>query len=234
MKGASPGGQLECHADLPGLWYVGAYHEGYKETMGAVHRRRIVAIKEGPILIVDNIEGGQGHTAGWNFHTPLDAVVERDRSVTLKGRETYQLVPAHADELTDTKTKRHWAAVLPRDCQPDDCGTEVTGLSFEKPITAEGARFTVALFEGSGSIREEPEGVFRLGQGDRQYVVLCGDREAILNDKRISAEGRLAVILFVAGRPVRAWVVEGRKPMISGRDLLTAGQPVTKEMAVEF
>jgi len=36
VNGIAPGGRLECLADLPGLWYVSAYHEGYKAALGAV------------------------------------------------------------------------------------------------------------------------------------------------------------------------------------------------------
>jgi hypothetical protein len=187
-------------------------------------------MKEGPILALDHIEGGRGRTAQWNFHTPLDTVVEPDRSVRLKGKRLYHFATAHPDELTDIETQRHWAAVLPRDCQPDDCGTEVTGLALEKPIKADGACFAVALFEGKGEISEEPEGVYRLSQGDRQYVVLVGRREAISDDCRITAEGRLAVVRFDRQRPVRAWVVEGRKLVVNGQNLVSADCPVTKEI----
>ena len=231
--GAAPGGRLECLADLPGLWYVSAYHEGYKKTMGAIHHRQIVAIKDGPILIIDRVEGGEGHTAGWNFHTPLDAVVEADGSVTLQGRRTYRLAPAHPDEVTDTKTRRHWAAVLPRDCQPDDCGAEVTGLSFGKPIGAAGVGFGVALFEGAGSVAEESEGVFRLVQGNREYLVLCGDREAVANKSRISAKGRLAVIEQIEARPGRVWVVEATKLTMNEREIFAEDQAMSKEIGGE-
>jgi len=234
IKGAAPGGRLECCADLPSLWYVGAYHEGYKESLGAVHHRQIVAVKEGPLLVVDHVEGAQGHTAQWNFHTPLDIAHQPDRSVRLKGERVYHVALAHPNELTDVKTHRHWAAVLPRDCQPDDCGVEVTGLAFEKPIQADGATFAVALFEGEGNIREGPKGVFRLCQENEEYTVFTGHQETASDDCRIRAEVRLAVVRFVDRRPVRAWVVEGTKLSIGDRDLLATDCPVTKEIAVEF
>ena len=234
LNGASPGGRLECCADLPGLWYVSAYHEGYKTAVGAVHRRQIVVVKDGPVLVVDHVEGGQGHTAQWNFHTPLSATVEQDRPVRLTGKHVYHLAPANLNELTGVKTHRHWAAVLPRDCQPDDCGAEVVGLTLEKPIEADGARFAVALFEGEGSIREEPRGVFRLGQGDEQYLVLTGSQEVASDGYRIRTEGRLALVRFAQRRPVRAWVVEGSKLVVNEQSLLAADRPVTKEIAVDF
>lgn len=234
VNGVAPGGRLECCADLPGLWYVGAYHEGYKRSAGAVHRRQIVVVKDGPILFVDQVEGGQGHRAQWNFHTPLAAAAEPDRSIRLEGKHVYHLVPANPNQLVGVKTRRHWAAVLPRDCQPDDCGAEVTGLTLEKPIGADGARFAVALFEGEGSIREEPTGVFRLVQGDQQYLVLTGPQEAASDGYRIRAEGRLAVIRFVQRRPVRAMVVEASKLVVNDHSLLAADRPVTKEIAVDF
>lgn len=234
VKGVAPGGQLECHADLPGLWYVSAQHEGYQPSVGVVHRREIVVVKEGPILVIDRLEGGQGHTAQWNFHTPLEVTVQPDRSVKLAGKRVYHLAPAHADELTDVKTERHWAAVLPRDCQPDDCGAEVVGLALEKPIEADGARFAVGLFEGEGTVREEPSGVFHLGQGNERYVVLTGTRESIHDDYRIKGKGRLTVIRFVDGRPIQAWVVEGTELVLNDQSLLGADSPVTREMAVDL
>ncbi len=230
VGGAAPGGRLECHADLPGLWYVAGYHEGYKKTMGAIHRRQIVAIKDGPILLIDKVEGGEGHTAAWNFHTPLDAAVQPDRSVTLKGRQTYRLALAHPEKLTDIKTRRHWAAVLPRDCQPDDCGKDVIGLEFQKPIGPEGADFVVALFEGAGTIGEEPHDIFRLAQGNRQYLVLCGNQEIVAGDARISTEGRLAVIEYVEARPRRIWVVEATRLAINDQEILAAKQPVSRSI----
>jgi len=232
LKGAAPGGRLDCFADLPGLWYVSAYHEGYKESLGIIHRRQIVAMKEGPILILDRIEGGRGHVAQWNFHTPLETEVEPDRSVRLKGRHVYHLALARPDELTDVKTQRHWAAVLPRDCQPNDCGAEVTGFAFEKPTKTDSARFAVAVFEGEGDISKEPEGVFRLSQGDERYVVLAGRQEAVSNDRQILAEARLAVVRFDRRRPVRAWVVEGVKLVVNDESLFATDRPVTKEIVI--
>jgi hypothetical protein len=234
VKGVAPGGRLECCADLPGLWYASAYHDGYKASVGAVHHRQIIVLKEGPILIVDRMEDGEGHTAQWNFHTPLETTVEPDRSVTLRGKESYRLVPAHPNELTDVKTHRHWAAVLPRDCQPDDCGAEVTGLAFEKPIEADGARFAMALFGGEGSIREESNGVFRLCGPDDQYLVLSGSQEAVHDEHGIQAEGRLTVLRFAERRPTRAWIVEGTELVIDRQTLFTGDQPATKEIAIDF
>ena len=193
-----------------------------------------VVLKEGPILIVDDVEGGRGHTAQWNFHTPLSVTVGPDRSVTLRGKRCYHLAPAHPDELTDVKTHNHWSAVLPRDCQPDDCGAEVTGLALEKPIEGDSAQFAVALFEGEGSIREEPKGVFRLGGAAEQYLVFTGSREAVHEDCRIEAEGRFTVLRFARRRPAQAWVVEGTKLVIDERSLLAADHPATKEIAVDF
>ncbi len=234
VKGVAPGGRLECCADLLGLWYVAGYHEGYKGSVGAVHRRQIVAMKQGPILVVDHVEGGGGHTAQWNFHTPLETTVGPDRSVRLQGRHAYQLALAQPNELTDVKTRRHWAAVLPRDCQPDDCGAEVVGLVLEKPIDADGVRFAVALFEGDGSVTEEPRGVFRLSGKDRQHVVLTGPQETVSGGYRIRTEGRLAVIRFAQRRPVRAWVVDATKLAVDEYHLLSADHPVTREIAVDF
>ena len=234
VRGVAPGGRLECYADLPGLWYVDGYHEGYKQSAGVVHRRHLVVLKGGPILVIDRVEGGQGHAAQWNFHTPLEVSVEPDRSVTLKGKHVYQLKLSQPDELTDVKTQRHWAAVLPRDCQPGDCGAEVVGLTFEKPIKAAGARFVVGLFEGQGSIQEGPRGVFHLRRGNEEYVVLSGAQEAVLGDHRIQATGRLAVVRFATGRPVRAWIVEGTALAVDDRQLLTTDRPAMKEIAIDF
>lgn len=232
LKGAAPGGRLECCADLPGLWYVSAYHEGYKEQLGIVHRRQIVAVKEGPILVIDRIEGGRGHTAQWNFHTPLQTVVEPNRSVRLKGKRDYHLAVADPDELTDVRTKSHWAAVLPRDCQPDDCGAEVTWLVFEKPIETKGTTFAVAVYEGEGSIRAGRDGVYRLSQGNDQYVVLAGHQDVVMDGVRIKAEGRLAVARLADRRMVEAWVVEGTKLSTNDQDMIATDCPVTKHITV--
>ena len=192
-----------------------------------------VRVTEGPVLVIDRIEGGGGHTAQWNFHTPLDATVESDRSVRLGGKHTYRLAPARSNELTGLKTHRHWAAVLPPDCQPGDCGADVTGLSLEKQIATDGARFAIALFEGEGTAGENPSGVFRLRQGNQQYIVLTGSQETDHDGHRIRSEGRLAVIHFTRHRPARAWVVEGDKLTIDGRNLLSVDHSVTKEIAVD-
>lgn len=232
-KGVAPGGQLECYADLPGLWYVSASHHGYKPSVGVVHRRQIIVVKEGPLLVLDRIEGGQGHTAQWNFHTPLDTTIGPRRSVTLRGKSIYYLAPAHPDELSDVKSHRHWAAVLPGDCQPDDCGAEVNALVLEKQITAQGARFAVALFEGQGTIREEPPGVFRLVQRNEQYVVLAGSGQTVHLGCPVAAEGRLAVIEFAGGKPTHAWIVNGRRLTVNGRDLLSTDQPLTRHFHLQ-
>ncbi len=232
VNGVAPGGGLECCADLPGLWYVSAYHEDYKVSLGAVHRRKIVVVKGGPVLVVDRIEGGQGHTAQWNFHTPLRAAVQADRSVTLRGKHAYHLTLAQPDDLSGVKTGRHWAAVLPRDCQPDDCGAQVVGLALAKPIGADGATFAVGLFEGRGAVRRDAANVFRLTHGDRQYVVLTGPGETTFEGHRIEADGRLTVVQCDRRQPSRAWVVEGRRLKAVGRGLLAEDRPVTRELAI--
>lgn len=232
LQGAAPGGRLECYADLPGLWYVSAYHEGYKESLGIIHRRQIVAMKEGPILILDRIEGGRGHTAQWNFHTPLRTVIEPDRSVSLKGKHVYQLAIAHPDELTAVKTQSHWAAVLPRDCQPDDCGAEVTELAFEKPIRTDRVTFAVAICGGHGAIRAERDGVYHLSRDADEYVVLAGHREFDQDDFRIKSDGQLAVVRSVDRRMAEAWVVEATKLSIDDRDLIATDRSVTKRITV--
>ena len=132
------------------------------------------------------------------------------------------------------QTHNHWAAVLPRDCQPDDCGAEVTGLAFEKPIGTDGARFAVALLEEDGTVHEEPNGVFRLSGPDEEYVVLTGSQQAVHDDYRIQAEGRLTVLRFAQRRPTRAWVVDGTKLVVDKHSLIAADHPATKEIAVEF
>ena len=88
-------------------------------------------------------------------------------------------------------------------------------------------------FEGVGSIAEESEGVFRLVQGNREYFVLCGDREAVANKSRISAKGRLAVIEQIEARPGRVWVVEAMRLTIDEREIVAEDQPVSKEIADE-
>ena len=98
----------------------------------------------------------------------------------------------------------------------------------------ESRRFAVALFEGEGSIGEQPKGVFRLSQTEQQYLVLTGSGETVHDDYRVRAEGRLAVIRFTQRRPVRAWVVEGSKLVANEENLLTADHPVTREIAVDF
>jgi D-arabinose 5-phosphate isomerase GutQ len=204
-------------ADLPGLWAASGSHEGYKQSIGAVVRRLLVVVKDGPLFILDRVSGGDGRRAQWNFHTPLAVKVNADYSVTLSGHKTYRLMLADGAQLPAVKTRLHWAAVLPRDCQPDDCGAQTTALTWEKRMDDAGAEFAAALFEEDGTVRRET-GAYRLVQGEREYVVLPGGEQHTVEGGGVRARARLTVLEKRAGKPVRAWVVAGTRLTVAGRE----------------
>ena len=229
VRGIAPGGRLDFLADLSGLWAVSAYHEGYKKSAGVTVRRLLIVFKDGPILVLDRLAGGVGHTAQWHFHTPLPVKVEADNSVSLLGCVPYRLMLADGSNLPPAGMRRHWAAVLPSQCQPGDCGAQVTGLTWEKQITGNETEFAVALFEHDGELQREDEG-FRLTQADRAYLVLPRDARSVIETEEIRAEARLLVLEKRDDRAVRAWVCDGIRLTCNGRDLLKAETPVTREI----
>ena len=176
-SGIAPGGRQELLLNNEELWYVKGYHEGYQEAFGATHHREIVSAKGGPLLIIDRIEGGTGHTAFWSWHTPLELTLE-GKTAVLRGRRQYRLCPLEPEEITEVKTERHWMAVLPRDCQPEDCGKEVDVLRYAKPIGEDGVEFVVALIEGEGGLQSDGPGVYHIEQGDRTWTIDMAGRES--------------------------------------------------------
>lgn len=225
VRSIAPGGICEAYADLPGLWYISGRHEGYKEKAGIVHQRQLVAIKDGPLLILDHLDGGAGHSAQWNFHTPLRIEIGADKSVTLTGRESYHLNPAWPEAITAVNAHRHWAAVLPKDCQPADCGAEVNGLSFEQPIRQDATDIAVALFEGNGRISADSPDLIRLTSDPAAYEIL-GSRPARLRKvDGIEYVGQLLVVKRTDGRIDCAWAVNGTRLIIDGRTWLKSSEP---------
>ena len=218
------GGVLEACAWLPGLSYFSAHHDGYSETFGAQHYRAILVIADGPVLIHDAITGGQGHTAYWGLHTPLDVSLDETRVATLKGRHTYRVCPARPGEVTGVKRESHWMAVLPEECQPEDCGREVPVFRYEKPIGPDGVVFDIAIFDGDGKVAAVEPHAVRVQTRGGEYVVLFGRRkyEALptpplaVAAENIEAEAECACVRFRNGRPDAAWVVDGKRLVVNG------------------
>ncbi len=230
LNGIAPGGTCELLADLPGAWLFSGSHEGYLEVKGATIRRDILVIKDGPILIRDRVEGGEGHAAQWNFHSPLTMTVEDDRSARLSGDTGYALRPARPAEITEVTREERWEAVLPHDCQPEDCGREVSVLRWHKPIGPDGARFAVALFEGDGTIEPLGDAAFALTRGGRRWMVLFGDEGRRVEAEGVGAIARCACVEFAGDEPTRAWIFEGTRLSIGDRRWLASQEAVTREL----
>jgi len=215
----APGGVLEHLADLDGAWYVRAHHDGYKPLFGAVHERHILAIKDGPVFWFDRVEGGEGHTARRHFHTPLDARVADDKSVTLSGKGTYRLLPADPERITDVEVEQRWEAVLPRDCQPDDCGKVVPALAWVQPLTQKETAFGMALVVGpEGSFRSVGSRAFELRAGGDTYLVSFGPGQF----GEVSTDARCACVRLQGNVPMEAWVLEGTTLTIAQEPWLDA------------
>ena len=226
----APGGRLRTYADLPGAWYVSGSHEGYSKSKGAVLDRELLVIKDGPIVIRDRVTGAEGRQAYWSFHTPLKLELAEGRQARLGGRASYLLCPAFPDEIDDTKVEKHWMAVLPRDCQPDDCGKRVGTLRYVKPIGENGVRFCVALFEGEGSIEPAADRVFKLKAGGRQYLLVFGEAQTTVDGTEVAAKAECACIEQFNGEPRRGWVINGTSLTVRGTDWLSAEQPQSIEI----
>lgn len=212
----APGGKLNTHADLDSAWYVRATHDGYKPAFGAGHERRILAIKGGPVFVLDRLSGGTGHKAYWSLHTPLEPTIGDDRTATLKGRREVRIMPAWAGEIEDVKVERHWMAVLPGSCQPEDCGQVVPVIRYVKPIGASGARFCVVVADGAGRCVPLSDDAVRLDLGGTSFVVLWGDGERELRAGKIVARAECACVRYRDDRPERAWLIRGRRLDVGG------------------
>ncbi len=230
VDGSAPGGHVELLADLPGAWMFSGYHEGYRRSFGVVNYRDILVVKDGPILIRDRVEGPAGRDAQWNFHTPLRLRVMGDRTAQLYGSRQYTLSEAYVDDITDVRTERKWEAVLPRDCQPEDCGKPVSVLRWEKPIKDDGALFAVALIEGAGRIRLAGESGYRITDGDREWLVLFSDRRHRVEARKVAAMARCVCVEMHDGEALRAWVFDGTRLTVDDLVWLSSRDPVTREV----
>ena len=226
----APGGKLRTYADLPGVAYLSASQRGYKKDLNASHERSLLFIKDGPILVRDIIRGGEGHVAQWNFHTPLAVKVLKNRTATLKGRKAYRLCPAFPSEVTNVKIERHWEAVLPRDCQPGDCGKEIPVLRYEKKIGSDGVQFCAALIEGEGNVKAIDDRAFRIETSGAAYVVLYGDGGAESRVGDITTDAECACVEMRNGAPSRAWVINGKTFAIAGQSWLETEGTQTVEL----
>lgn len=221
----APGGKLLTYADLDGAWYVRAAHDGYKAAFNAVHERRILALREGPIVIDDRLTGGTGHKAIWSLHTPLDVSVGEDRTTTLKGRNRVRLLPAWPEEIEDVGIERRWMAVLPETCQPEDCGRTVPVIRYTKPIGSNGARFTIAIVGATGQCRPLSGDALLLEIGSTRYRILWGDGERAVASEGVTARAECACVEYRSGRATRAWVVRGRQLDVDGKQWWSAPEP---------
>lgn len=223
----APGGTLRSLVSLPGCHYLRADHEGYRESHDATIERRLVLIDGGPLLISDRVSGADGREARWGWHTPLDAEVGDDFAAALSGEGSYSLVPARPDQVSEVARGEHWMALLPRDCQPDDCGGPATALAWVKPIGPDGARFDMALFEGGGTIEPVGDRALRLRSGGSEWLVLePGDAGLTLGDIEVRAE--CACVEMQGGQPVRAWMVGATWLAVDGEVWLASEEPVDR------
>jgi hypothetical protein len=210
----APGGELVTLAEPEGAWYVHARHEGYQPELGATHERRMLVIHDGPIVWWDRLTGGDGHVARWHFHTPLTVTME-GKAARLQGRGSYVLAPLDPEHLAAVEQETHWMAVLPRDCQPQDCGREIPALAWVKPITGAGADFVMALCEsatGAGSVTRGDDGLIEVHTPEAEYVISFGPS----GSARLSSDGECACVRYVDGRPVEAWLIGGTRLRLAG------------------
>ena len=235
QRGIAPGGKLHTLADLPGAWYVSASHGGYRSEFQATHSRSILVVKKGPILIRDQVTGAAGHRAEWNFHTPLTPTVGAkkpgkapDRRIALRGG--YRLCPAFPGEIVRITQEKRWEAVLPRDCQPDDCGTAVNVLRLEKAISGHGVQFCIALMEHDGQIEAITRQAFRLRAARRTFLVLFRDREPHVSVLDVETDAECVCVCFEGTQARRVWLVAGKSLTIAGRSWLDADEPQSLEL----
>ena len=147
---------------------------------------------------------------------------------TLQGSRTYRVCPARPQEISAIKLESHWMAVLPRDCQPGDCGKEVPVLRFEIPIGPGGIEFCMAIIEGEGHIRPLTSNAVRVHTPAADYVVLYSDEGPVQADGVVSdAE----CVRLVAGAPDVAWLVNGTRISIHGKPWSDRSERFSGELA---
>ncbi len=226
----APGGHAEVVEDLPGAWLFAGYHEGYRKAAGVTLYRDLLAIKDGPLLLRDRIEGGEEREAQWNFHTPLKMRVSAARTARLQGKAAYTLCAADPETITRATTEKRWHAVLARNCQPEDCGAEVNVLRWHQPIGEEGARFVVALVEGEGVVETVAENAYRIDVGERAWLVLFCDRSERAAAEGVTATARCACVEFIEGEPVRGWVFDGTRLVVDDLVWFSERETRTREI----
>ncbi len=225
----APGGTLRTFTSLPGLQFLRADHEGYRDSHGATIERQLLVIDGGPVLVSDRVRGADGHEARWSWHTPLEVGLEGNFAASLTGVGSYSLVPARPTEVRDLVTEEHWMALLPRDCQPDDCGGSAAALQWVKPIGPDGVRFDMALFEGVGTIEPVGDQALRLRSGEAEWLVLePGDTGLKLGE--IEARAECVCVQMRGDQPIRAWAIGATRLVIGGEVWLASDEPVDRSL----
>lgn len=137
------------------------------------------------------------------------------------GRWRYVLCPAEPDQISAVEVEKHWAAVLPRDCQPEDCGQIIPALAWVRQINGAGTTFAMALVEGTKAKLERQENLLRLTTNEAQYLISCGPTE----QQQIVTDADCACVRYEGGRPVGAWVFGGTSLRINGMSWFSVPNP---------
>jgi hypothetical protein len=104
----------------------------------------------------------------------------------------------------------------------------VSVLRWHQRIGAEGARFTVALIEGEGTIETLGESAFRVSSGERAWVVVFGAQNERVEAEGVTAIARCAVVEYRDGEPLRGWLFDGTRLVVNDLVWLSTQRPTSR------
>jgi hypothetical protein len=230
------GGDTDRWVSNAGLDYLSASHDRYK---GLVVRRSILFVKPDYWLVRDEITGEGSHTYDQNWHFPEDAGITEDTS-THAVRTNYPdgnllLLPVDPSGLESQETefriaKKRMAAGY----------GEVTSKGWQyRRVGATPCVFETLLYPYKGasapnvSVRQlsQPADGFtavevRNGKA-RDYIVIShsGPRSMRVAQPLIEAEGEIAVIRTIDGRPMRVSGARLKSVKLAGKVLVDEAEP---------
>lgn len=147
-----------------------ARHELYP---GVVHRRTVLLLEAGALLIVDDIAGSVPHTYEQLFHLPADASLSRTESETVSG--TIGSVPFSITQFLPVESLETWTG--DRDAMRGFCANEYEVLlscpELAYRSTGANARFVTLVQAGSGVqyAASYEEGAITVTTPDARYQV---------------------------------------------------------------
>ncbi len=153
VKGIPPGGELDLWADLPGVTFLRAHHDGYRASDGVTHSRTVVFLKGEYFVVADRLAGGEaGTTYDWYLHPRREMRETGPGAYQMSEGPGLALRLGRPEEVTETLTGRGLSAVPTHG--GENIWERIPYLAFRKIAGREPSVFFAVLYPFTGGPAE--------------------------------------------------------------------------------